>query len=132
MARRAYTEVFALSFFLCVVGVASNITQAWSPPCDMLCHEQNGALNELRESYDSCDGVKKCSCDFFKGCWSDLPVFAVSVASKLENPRSANLSPDAINARLVIGFPMGDNNMAATPVIGPPISLFLKNLSLLC
>ena len=132
LARKAYSVIFALGFFVCVIGLVSSIAQAWSPPCEMSCNKQSRGWNELREPHDCCEGVIESSCGFFQGCCSESPAFVVSVVSKAKNRQYADSAVDGIHVIPVTDFLIRNNNMAEPLVIGPPVSLFLKNLSLLC
>ena len=132
MARKAYTVIFALGFLLCFVGHATSIAQACSPACDMSCDEQSRGWNELREPHNCCDGFNESSCGLCPTCCLEFPAFAVSIVPKAENRQYADSTVDAIHVIPVIDFLMRNNNVAEPLVIGPPVSLFLKNLSLLC
>jgi len=132
LARKAYSVILALGFLLCVIGLVSIIAQAWSLPCEMSCNKQSRGWNELREPHDCCEGVIESSCGFFQGCYSESPAFVVSVVSKAKNRQYADSAVDGIHVVPFTDFLMGNNNMAEPLIIGPPVSLFLKNLSLLC
>jgi hypothetical protein len=132
LARKAYSVIFELGFVLCVIGLASSIAQAWSPPCEISCNEQSWEWNQLREPNDCCEGVNESSCCLFKGCCSESSAMAVSVVSKAENRQYADSAIDGIHVIPVSDFLIINDNMAEPSVTGPPVSLFLKNLSLLC
>lgn len=132
MSRKAYSVILVLGFFLCGIGFVSSIAQAWSPPCEMSCNEQDREWNELREPHDCCEGVNESSCGLFQGCCSDSSAFSVSVVSKANNRQYADSAVDAIHVMPVIDSLMRNSNVAEPTIIGPPVSLFLKNLSLLC
>jgi len=132
VACKAYSVILGLGFFLCVIGLASSIAQAWSPLCEMSCNEQGREWNELREPNDCCEGVNESSCCLFRGCCSESSALAVRVVSKAENRQYADSAIDGIHVIPVTDFLIISGNMAEPSVTGPPVSLFLKNLSLLC
>lgn len=132
LARKGYSVILVLGFFLCLFGIVSTIAQAWQPPCVMSCNKQSRKWNELKVPHDCCDGISELLCIFFQGCFSKSFPLALSVVSEVKNRQYTDSAIQGNNVIPTTEFSITSSNMAETRVAGPSVSLFLKNLSLLC
>ena len=132
MARKRYSVILALGLVLGIIGIASSIAQAWLPLCEMSCNEHIATWNELRESHVYCEGVAQSPRCIFKKCCPESPALAVSVVLKAENRQYADSAIHASQVIPITDFVLINNDMVEALVPGPPVPLFLKNLSLLC
>ncbi len=100
--------------------------------CDMRGSQHAAETNGNSQPQGCCCGTKTTPCDVSQGCALELPDFAVFAVPMVEKPAPADIASTTTNLLPPLDLPRGFTNKVWTFSMGPPVPLFLLNLSLLC
>ena len=131
VVRKAFSVTFALVFILCSLGVGCTFAGACSVRCHMLGTQHRIEAKGSCHLQGCCCGANKPLCDVSKGCASELPEFALSAVPTVKKSTPAHTTVNTTYVSSSFDFPVGLDNTVWTLAIGPPVPLFLLNLSLL-
>ncbi len=134
--RKAFRITFILALVMSLLG--TGMVQARSACSGSCCVQPRmQGVHDVSNSKDP--GPINCCCkpsgvatDFTQGCPIELPVFADIAVSRAENPAPTTPAAVANNLHIPLEFSGGSPHKAWTLGMGPPVPLFLLNLSLLC
>ncbi len=137
MPRKLIHVAFTLGVILCLLGVGILPAQkACAGVCCIRpgmhgCEHPPGAKG-ISHPAGCCCGGGACPCEVLQGCVSKLLVFSFFVVPSVENPVQSDITDGAVNLFPSRTFQSDLTNKTWTFGTGPPLELYLLNLSLLC
>ena len=134
--RKVNGIAFTLSLIVCLLGASIAPGQL---NCTHACCVQTSAHNpqscageeDISQTKACCRGPEACSCILSQGCGSKLPEFSVSALPFVQKPLPANITV-AISESFHIDLLADLTGKVWALYKGPPLPVYLLNLSMLC